>query len=88
MSIQSLSKSSSGNLHNSGIIVGTEDGRVSLYDIYANKLTEIQLSSPFRTLSTSIAYDDMYFIATLQNLSICEFNVTLEKKFKINSMNS
>ena len=88
MPIQSLTKSSSGNVHNTAIVVATSNGKISIFDIYANLLAEIQLDSSLISYSASVLMDDMFFIGSLANGSFCEFNFTMTKKFHINPMNS
>lgn len=40
-----------------------------------------------QTFSASVLNDDMFFIGTLSNGSLCEFNLTMKKQFLVNPFN-
>ena len=85
MTIHSLTRASSGALHHSGILVGTLDSSLTLYDVYSNVLLSTSLPSPALHFSASQNQEDMYVGILTQDNQVCILNVTVHKNYRVNS---
>ena len=72
-----------------GVLVALKNNQIKLYDIYNNELAKTTLDHRTVSITGGTNNDDMYFGVLVQredqNFEICEFNVTLEKRFSLGS---
>ena len=84
MTIHSLGRASSGALHHAGVLVGTADKGLTLFDVYHNELLRIELPSPAKSLAASLNQDDMYVGILTEDNQVCVSNISVHKNFKVN----